>query len=217
MKRYLPEGSYRKARSTNGREFIELVSKTPYKGFYIEDSRGNFYGGKTPQEDGPDLLRVVNNGDLLRKAGLGLLGLVGGFFLAKPTKSQRDSGVLQRYFLQDKNNKKITEVDKETYLQAQKELANTNFAQADWIIKGPAENKMFGKYPYEGAESKNKKTIQALESQMKGISTFITDYKYLVEDPAATQKPQLTSETFTELDPNTQLENDRKANFDLRK
>lgn len=216
MKRYIPEGSYRKARSTNGNEFIELVSKTPYKGFYIEDSKGNFYGGKTPQENGPDLLRVVNNGNLLRKAGLGLLGLVGGFFLAKPTKSQRDSGVLQRYFLQDRNNKKITEVDKETYLQAQKQLVNTNFAQADWITKGPAEDMMFGNYPYEGAESKNKKTIQALESQMKGISTFITDYKYLVEDPATTEKAQLTSETFTELDRSTKLENDRKANFDSR-
>lgn len=217
MKRYAPEGSYRKAKSTNGDEFIQLLDKAPYKGFYIEDSRGNFYGGKTPQEGGPELVKIRDSKNLLKKAGLGFLGLVGGFFLAKPTQSQRDSGVLQRYFLQDKNNKKITEVDKQTYLQAQKQLVNTNFAQVDWIIKGPAEDIMFGKYPYEGAESKNKKTIQALESQMKGISTFITDYKYLVEDPAATQKPQLTSETFTELDPNTQLENDRKANFDLRK
>lgn len=216
MKRYIPEGSYKKARSTNGSEFVELVSRTPYKGFYIEDSRGNFYGGKTPQEDGPELLRVVNSGELLKKVGLGLFTLVGGFFLAKPTKSQRDDGVLQRYFLQDRNNKKITEVDKETYLQAQKELVNTNFTQVDWIIKGPAEDKMFGKYPYEGAESKNKKTIQALESQMKGISTFITDYKYLVEDPAATQKPQLTSETFIQKDNTTQLQDDRKANFDYK-
>ena len=217
MKRYIPKGSYRKAKSTNGNEFVELISKEPYKGFYIEDSKGKFYGGKTPQENGPELIEVKRNEALFKKLGIGLVGLVGGFFSRKPTQSERDNGVLQRYFLQDRNNKKITEVDKETYLQAQKELVNTNFAQADWIIKGPAENKMFGNYPYEGAESKNKKTIQALESQMKGISTFITDYKYLVEDPAATQKPQLTSETFTQLDPNTQLENDRKANFDLRK
>lgn len=216
MERYLPEGSYRKAKATKQNEFVELVSKEPYRGFYIEDSRGNFYGGKTPQENGPELLRVTNNEQLLKNLGLGLLGLVGGFFLAKPTKSQRDSGVLQRYFLQDKNNNKITEVSKEAYLQAQKELVNTNFTQADWIIKGPAEDKMFGKYPYEGAESKNKKTIQALEPQMKGISTFITDYKYLVEDPVVTQKPQITSETFTELDSNIQLENDRKASFDSR-
>lgn len=217
MKRYIPEGNYRKARSTNGDEFIEVINETPYKGFYIEDSKGRFYGGKTPQEDGPELIKFKKEDSLLKKVRLGLLGLVGGFFLAKPTKSQRDNGVLQRYFLQDKNNNKITEVDKETYLQAQKELVNTNFMQTDWIIKGPAEDKMFGNYPYEGAESKNKKTIQALEPQMKGISTFITDYKYLVEDPVTTQKPQLTSETFIQPDPNIKLEDDRKANFDTRK
>ena len=213
MNRYIPKGGYRKAKSTNGNEFVELISNTLYKGFYIEDAKGKFYGGKTPEENGPELIKLPKLRPLTPV--LGLLGLVGGFFLAKLTQSQRDSGVFKRYFLQDKNNKKITEVDKETYLQAQKQLVNTNFTQADWIIKGPAEDKMFGKYPYEGAESKNKKTIQALESQMKGISTFITDYKYLVEDPV-TEKPQLTSETFIELDTNTQLENDRKANFDLR-
>ena len=210
MNRYIPKGSYKKAKSTNGDEFVQAATNTLYKGFYIEDAKGKFYGGKTPQENGPELIKIP-------KLGLTKPELAGGFFLAKPTQSQRDSGVLQRYFLQDRNNNKITEVDKQTYLQAQKDLVNTNFAQADWIIKGPAENQMFGNYPFEGAESKNKKTIQALESQMKGISTFITDYKYLVEDPATTQKPQLTSETFTEPDAATQLENDRKANFDLRK
>jgi len=209
MNRYIPKGSYRKVKSTNGDEFIEVLSKKLYKGFYIEDLKGNFYGGSTPQENGPELVKIP-------RLGSAKPGLVGGFFINKVTQSEREKGVLARYFIQDKNNNKITEVDKPTYLQAQKNLVNTNFAQTDWIIKGPAENQMFGNYPFEGAESKNKKTIQALESQMKGISTFITDYKYLVEDPATTQKPQLTSETFTELDAATQLENDRKANFDLR-
>ena len=239
-KRYIPEGSYRKAKSAHKDEFVELVSGSPYKGFYIEDSKGRFYGGKTPQETGPELVRFKQNDSSLKKAGMGLFALVGGFFLAKLTQSQRSSGVLQRHFLQDRNNNKITEVDRETYLQAQKELANTNFAQVDWSLKGPAEDKMLGNYPYEGAESKNKKAIQALESQIKGISTFITDYKYLVEDPATTttpepisqtkevltsttdylattQKPQLTSQTFSEPDSKTQLENLRKASFDSRK
>ena len=89
--------------------------------------------------------------------------------------------------------------------------------EVDWIIKGPAEDVMFGNYKYEGAESKNKKTIQALETTMPGISTFVTDYKYLVEDPIITQPQELASQTFTQQDIDTQLENDRKANFDLRK
>jgi len=214
MKRYLPKGSYREARSTNGTEFIELVSRKPYKGFYIEDSQGNFYGGKTPEEDGLDLEKI-NKGPI--GIPFGLLGLFAGVFKKKLTQSEKDNGVTKRNFIQDKNNNKIIETDLDTYTKAKSTLVNNIFAQVDWIIKGPAENQMFGNYPFEGAESKNKKTIQTLESQMKGISTFITDYKYLVEDPAATQKPTLTTQTFTELDANTQLENDRKANFDLRK
>jgi len=214
MKIYLPKGSYREARSTNGTEFIELVSRKPYKGFYIEDSQGNFYGGKTPEEDGLDLEKI-NKGPI--GIPFGLLGLFAGVFKKKLTQSEKDNGVTKRNFIQDKNNNKIIETDLDTYTKAKSTLVNNIFAQVDWIIKGPAENQMFGNYPFEGAESKNKKTIQTLESQMKGISTFITDYKYLVEDPAATQKPTLTTQTFTELDANTQLENDRKANFDLRK
>lgn len=210
MKRYIPKGSYRKAKATNGNEFVELLSREPYKGFYIEDLKGKFYGGKTPQENGPELLRVDNK--LLPEGK----STTGGFFVNKVTDSEREKGVLARYFIQDKNNNKITEVDKPTYLQAQKDLVNTNFTQTDWIIKGPAENQMFNGFPFEGAESKNKKTIQALESQMKGISTFITDYKYLVEDPAVAEKPVLTSETFTEKDASTQLQDSRKANFDYK-
>ena len=93
---------------------------------------------------------------------------------------------------------------------------NNTFAEIDWIIKGPAEDTMFGKYPFEGAESRNRKAIQALEKTMPGISTFVTDYRYLVEEPVVVQPQDMTSETFTELDISTQLENDRKANFDTK-
>ena len=75
---------------------------------------------------------------------------------------------------------------------------------------------MFGKYPYEGAESKNRKAIQALEKTMPGISTFVTDYKYLVEEPVVVQPQDLTSETLIELNLKTQIDNNRKANFDTR-
>lgn len=210
MKRYIPKGSYRKAKATNGNEFVELISKEPYKGFYIEDLKGKFYGGKTPQENGPELLRVDTK--LLPEGK----SITGGFFINKVTQSERESGVLKRYFIQDKNNNKITEVDKQTHIQAQNNLVNTNFAQADWIVEGPAEDKTFNGFPFEGAESKNKKTISALEKQMPGISTFVTDYKYLVVDPILAQKPVITSQTFTQKDNKTQIEDDRKASFDYK-
>jgi hypothetical protein len=210
-KRYIPKGSYRKPKYTSGVDLIELESKEPYKGFYIQDYRGKYYAGKTPEEGGVELVKPPR---ILPGLPLGLLGLLAGFFKKKPTQSEKDKGVTKRNFIQDKNDNKIIETDPDTYEQAKKTLVNSNFAEIDWIIKGPADNRIINGYPYEGSESKNRKTIQALESQMKGISTFVTDYKYLVEEPVI--PAPLTSETVTEKDSVVQLENDRKANFDLK-
>ena len=217
---YYPQAKYSKPKSAQREEFVVKKTQEYYKGTYVKTSDNKYFSGKSPMDTEEELQKVTSD---VEEAGVNisllygiLAGSLGGFFAKKLTKSEKQKGVAKRYFVQDLDNKKIVETDKATYLQTKKEVPNRSFAEVDWIVQGPAEDMMFGKYPYEGAESKNKKTIQALESQMKGISTFITDYKYLVEDPV-TEKPQLTSETFIELDTNTQLENDRKANFDLRK
>jgi len=218
---YYPKAKYSKPKSAQREEFIVKRTQEYYKGTYVKTSDNKYFSGKSPMDTEEELQKVTSD---VEEAGvdIGLLfgilaGSLGGFFIKKLTQNEKQKGVAKRYFVQDKNNKKIVETDKATYLQTQKQVTNRSFAEADWIIKGPAEDMMFGNYPYEGAESKNKKTIQALEKTMPGISTFITDYKYLVEDPAATQKPQLTSETFIQPDPNIKLEDDRKANFDTRK
>ena len=214
-KRYIPKSKYKKPKSTSGGEFTELESKETYKGFYIETYKGNYYGGKTPEENGPELVKEKKlAGQIAMLVGLGALipGLLAGFFLKKPTQSEKDKGVTKRNFIQDNNTNKILETDPDTYEQAKEALVNSTFAEVDWIIKGPAKDMMFGNYPYEGAESKNRKTIQALEKTMPGISTFITDYKYLVEEPVI--PAPLTSETFIQQDQETQLDNFRKANFD---
>jgi hypothetical protein len=219
MKRYIPEGRYKKPKSTVGREFTELESGEPYEGFYIETYKGKYYAGKTPEEGGVELVREKSKDQsiLLAAAGAIIPALFAGFFKRKLTPFEKKKGVIKRNFIQDKNDNKIVETDLETFEQAKQELVNIRFAQVDWTIEGPAGDKMFGKYPFEGAESKNRKTIQALEKTMPGISTFITDYKYLVEEPVIAQPQDSTSQTFTEQDSVTKLENDRKANFDTRK
>lgn len=222
MKRYIPKSKYRKAKSTDGTKFIEVVSRKRYKGFYIESSKGKFYGGKTPEENGPELEKILKINFAIP---LGLLGLLAGFFKKKPTQSEIEKGVTKRNFIQDKNNNKILETDPDTYAQAKEALTNSTFAEIDWIIGGPAEDVVFGKYPYEGAESKNRKTIEALNITMPGISTFVTDYRYLVEDVTTTTatiqdlaaQAVEASQTFIVQDPDIQLENSRKANFDTRK
>ena len=242
---YYPQSKYSKPKKASLGAFAEKLSQEPYKGSYVKTSDSKYYSGKSPMDTGIELEKVTNNlRDTVLAVGMGILGAtIAGFFKKKLTQSEKEKGVAKRYFVQDKNNNKIVETDKATYLQTQKEVPNRNFAEVDWIIQGPAEDMMFGEYPYEGAESKNKKTIQALDpqmngissfisdykylvedpatldatSQMKGISTFITDYKYLIEDPSTVATPEVTSQTFIQPEGDTQLENSRKANFDLRK
>lgn len=219
MKQYVPQSKYRKAKSTSGGEFVELESKKPYKGFYIELYDGRYLAGKTPEEDGVELVKESKLADqvkMLVGTAATIPGLLAGFFKKRPTQSEIENGATKRNFIQNKNNKKIIETDPETYKQANKGLVNSTFAQIDWIIKGPAQDQMFGNYPFEGAASKNKKTIQGLEKTMPGISTFITDYSYLVVEPVAAQPQDLTTQTFVEKDHNTQIQNDRKAHFDSR-
>jgi hypothetical protein len=214
--RYIPETRYEKPKSTRGGEFNIKKTGEDYIGQYIETFDKKYYAGTKPESNGDELEKVNEEFPIgLAFAALPiLLGLLRGFFKPKLKKGDKEKGFTKRFFVQDKKNNKIQETDQETYLQANG-LPNISLATVNWIVKGPAEDKNFNGYPFEGATSKNKKAIQALEKQIPGISTFITDYSFLVQDPAL--PTQLSSETFTELDSNTQLENSRKANFDLRK
>lgn len=215
---YVPKGKYKKAKHTSGGEFITTLDNQPYTGYYIEIYGGQYRAGKAPEDNGADLTKLVDSRLKAAAPFLGVLaGLALGLFSRKLTKKETDSGVAKRYFLQNRATNKIQEVDEPTYNAAKKELPNRVFAQVDWNVKGPAEDKMFGQYKYEGAESRNKKAIQELEKQMPGISTFITDYKYLVQEPVVVDKQALTTQSFIETDPETQLDNSRKANFDTRK
>ena len=218
---YLPKSKYKKPKSTKGSEFIIKGTTEYYSGMYFETYKKQFFAGTKPTDNGAELQKVSDHGDrnaMLLALGIGLLGTaVAGFFQKKPTKSEKESGIAKRYFVQDLNDNKIAETDKVTYNQTKLTVPNRNFAEIDWIIKGPAEDQMFGQYPYEGAESRNRKTIETLNKTMPGISTFITDYKYLVEEPVVISPQDTTSQTFIEQDPEIKLENDRKARFDLRK
>ena len=213
---FIPEGSYKKAKFSLGFNFVNVETREKYRGFYIEDSLGKYYSGKEPSKDSIRLEKVKIEIPSGLKAGLKAAAIAMATGLAKKaiSKLEKQNGKTKRYFVQDRNSKKISETDKDTYNQAKLDLPNQNFAEVDWLIQGPAQDMMFGEYKFEGAASKNQKAIQAIESQIKGISNFITDYSYLVEEPVEAQKQELTTSSTTYLDPDTELNNSRKANFD---
>lgn len=208
-----------KVEQTKGGEFIYKWTKEPYIGSYIQNVKGRYLAGDKETADSKELIRIRTkqpNGTLATTAMI-VAALLVGYFIKKVTSADKKNGVTKRYFVQDNRTLKIVETDKDTYQRALQELPERSSAEVDWLIKGPAEDREINGFPFEGAESKNRKTIQALEKTIPGISTFITDYKYLVEDPAAELKVQLSSDTTTVLDPEDKLTNDRKANFDLKK
>lgn len=218
---YYPETKYSKPKAAGPEEFVVKKTKQYHKGSFVKTFDNKYFAGSSPMETGIELQKVKEHNRLLDE-GLPqlynvLAGAVGGFHKKQPTKSELQNGVTKRYFVQDLNDNKIVETDKVTYAQTKLQVPNRNFAQIDWIIKGPAEDQMFGQYPFEGAASKNKKTIQALEKQIPGISTFVTDYKYLVTEPVYAEQHKMTTQTFIEKDHNQQVQEDRKANFDYRK
>jgi hypothetical protein len=215
---YQPKTRVSKPKSTKGGEYTEKISGKDYKGPYIKAYKNKYYAGSNLDQNGVELIPVGTEGSNIITPALALLfSAIQGFFKKTASNADREKGVTKRYFIQTKKDNKIVEVDKSNYQQAQLALPNQNFATVDWIIKGPAEDKNFNGYPFEGAESKNKKAILALEKQMPGISTLIKDYKYLVEDPAIYQKPELTSQVIVVKDLQTDIENSRKANFDYKR
>ena len=212
--RYQPPTLYTEPKSTLGGEFHSVETGEEYVGRYVEAHGSKFYAGSSPEENGIELKKVdVENVGLvpvMTKLQLALRGV----FKKIVSKGDKDRGFTKRFFIQDKNTNKITETDQQNHLLAKK-LTNQRVVEVDWIVKSPADDTKFGTYLYEGATSKNKKAIEALESKMPGVSFFIKDYSVLVENMGNIPLRRV-SEVEIEKDSTTELTVFRKANFDKK-
>ena len=221
---YLPKTRYRKPKSTSGNEFIVKSTREAYTGSYIETFKKTYYAGTSPEQLGEELEKVRQAGDfdLLGEAfstlgPLLLKALKGGVIRKQLTPSEITQGEITRYFVQDPVTEKIVEVTKPDYIELKKKLPGRRFAEVPWRIQEPAEDVMFGGYLYQGAATKNRNAIVALEKQIPGITNVVRDFSYLV--PPTRPKQSITPDTFetTVQDPLIDLENRRKANFDTKK
>lgn len=224
---YVPRSSVKKPKTTNGAEFVVLDTQQFYSGSYVETSQKQYFAGKTVDETGIELQKIKKGSELSKLTpggilvGAGLLTmLLKSVFIKQPSSSDLHSGITPRFFVKDVNTGKINETDEQTANQVKAEIPNTIVRKVDWVIQGPAEDKMFGTYKYEGAATKNKRVIEDLEKEMPGISNFVTDYSFLVSNPVQEKADKgtvyLTTEVFIEKDPQIELENSRKANFDKK-
>jgi hypothetical protein len=222
---YIPKSRITEPQSAQEGEFLIKDTGEPYQGSYIETYKGTYFAGKTPEENGVELVPAEENPALERRNVLGgnldllLLNLAIAF---KPSLSdlQKLLGKATRHFVQNKKTGKIVETDEETAQQISEQvsgsLPNYAVASVEWVTKGPAEDKIVNGYPYEGAESKNRKAIETLEKQIPGISTFVTNYAELVVEPVSRKANAVDTKKVEEKPLTDELGNLRKASFDTK-
>lgn len=169
---YLPKSKYKEPKYTRGEEFL-LPDGKPYTGWCFEIYTKEVLTGKSPGTNNILLTSIDKNS----KADQTLR-----FIPERIDEAtlDRTKPTFKRYYVQDTRNRRIIEVRSESYY---KFTAKTYIKgiELDWRIKGPAETVFKGKYLYEGAESKNKKTVEGFNNLIPGLKDYITDYKEFVE------------------------------------
>lgn len=167
---YLPKSKYKPAKYTRGEEFT--LNNSPYTGWYFETYKEEFYTGRVPGK-GNNLLTKVGGEEKESKLR---------FIPQRVDEStlDRTKPTFKRYYIQDTRNKRIIEVLKEKYYEFTRKTYIKGI-ELDWRIKGPAETVFKGKYLYEGAEKKNKTTVEGFNNLMPGLKDYISDYKEFVE------------------------------------
>jgi hypothetical protein len=223
--KYIPPSAYKKAKNTPGGEFIVKETGAEYKGPYIETAKKQYLAGETPEQNGVELEKLERSAGIpdfggldFLSLGLSLFAVLQSAYKKQLSQDEIDKGLAKRYFVQDNRTNKISETSQEAFEQAKTDLPNFKSAEVDWNIRTPAQDVVINGIKFQGSESRNKEAIKNLESQLPGISNYVTDYTYLVpEVPLPESVLPVETETISKPDPTTALENSRKASFDLRK
>ena len=221
--KYLPQSKYKKAKNTPGGEFTVKETGEDYKGLYIETYRKQYFAGSTPEQNGVELEKVEKSSGFpdankLLKSGFSLLTVLQAAFKKQLSQDEVNKGIAKRYFVQDNRDKKISETSEELFEQGKEDLPDFIYIEVPWNITNPVDDIVINGAKFQGSESRNKETIKNLESQMPGISTYVTDYRYLIpEAPLPATAEQIQAQTQVIKDPNILNADFRKASFDLRK
>ena len=138
-------------------------TKQLYTGEYVRDYRGNYYQG-TEASFNTDLLEFIPNNpdrptEVLDNAH------------RTPQESDYEKGTFRRYFVKDRRNNQIIEVDKTRYDLERKERKIYRIThQLDWIISGRIQDYTFENgYTYPGVAARNQLIVDAAEKVLPGI------------------------------------------------
>lgn len=213
---YYPQSKIINNLYTNGSEFINKDTKTPYVGYYHKLYDGRLFSGKDPN-DYP-VFEIINNefnfnnniiteninikgeDDIFISSYIGLKDIdptlykiIPTPYYPKPTKSDYDLGEFQRYFVKKINDNVFIEIDKNTYnniSSKNKEYAYSFYLpfSMSWTIYG---NKV-------DIYNVNKNTVLYTEKNLNIIGlkeylkfNYIKYYKYPIVDNLVTIGKQL--------------------------
>jgi hypothetical protein len=96
-----------------------------------------------------------------------------------------------RYFMKNKVDSKIVEIDRETFDRFNNgEASHIAFAELPWYIAGPLYDETNNSMTMEGTVSKNQKELNSLEKTFPGIKSYARDLTLLSDPQYVNQKPQ---------------------------
>lgn len=169
---YLPKSKYKEPKYTQGYEFGYPNGK-PYIGWYFETYKQEYYTGKDPSSNSKRIFRLDT----------GLSSTPGISFtpqLITPTSEERAAGMFVRYFVQNRNNNKVIEVNKGKY-DLFLNVTYVKRVQLDWVLKSPSADVIINGYKYEGAETRNKRAVEKAEETIPSLKSYIKSYNEFVE------------------------------------
>ena len=168
---YLPKSKYSKPIYTRGDELTVMSTGKPYVGWYFEIYNGKVYKGKDPDSAGAELKKISSG---VEKPSLRFTPDA-----ITPPELTDSVTTFKRYFLQDKRNKQIIEVNinKFNFFSAKSYIIGVVIK---WNMKGPAADSVEKGYRFIGTASKNKETVSAFALNIPELPKFIEDYSEFV-------------------------------------
>ena len=161
----------------------------------IETFDGRLFLG---EEFSPDA-QELSNSDQLETLSFSARDSIFKTQIQMPSEKDYKQGIFKRYFMQDKRTKNINEISKDTY-RSMGPTIYLELLEVEWDLKPPAKDVYFKGKKYEGAESRNKKTIAKASKDIIGLSQYIRDYsQYVPKTNIKKEKfenPQLLPSSF---------------------
>lgn len=151
-----------------GRQFV---------GSFFETYKGELFSGTKPTSDSKQL----QSSDTLESQFPTNQESIFKVEFVPPTDKQLADGTFKRYFLQDRRTKNIAEITKEKFDNLEPNLY-TQKVSLDWTLTPPAKDVYFNGVRFEGAETKNRQSVQQASQTVEGLQQYVKDYTQFVPE-----------------------------------